>query len=176
MEGPFQGGSRGGGELEEAIHREHARRQRAWRRRMWILAGSCALAFGLTALWLTHLSTSLSVVEANAAAAQLVRQDLIALGRGDYRAAYAQFSPRYRRAMPFELFAEMIAGHGPLMRGSVTVMPESATPDRVVLHVNFEPSGPTTLTAEFTLVRAGGRWWIDDVRWGRRRAEPVIRA
>ncbi len=174
MEELFPRGS--GGEPVEATGQAHARRQRAWLRQMWILTGSCAIAFGLTALWLSRVSTSLSVAEANAAATQVVRQNLVALGRGDYRAAYEQFSARYRKEVPFELFAETIDGHGPLMRGRVTVVPESSAPHRVVLHVNFEPSGDASLSAEFTLVRASGRWWIDDVSWSRNQVEPMIRA
>lgn len=160
----------------EAAARASAQRERLWLRRMLILLVACCTAFALTALWFSHLSASLSIEEANTQATRVVREHFAALERGDLRTAYGQFSARYRKRMSFALFEQMIAGHWRILSGQVTVLPQSATPNRVVLHVGFEESSGTSLSAEFTLVRSHGRWWIDNVLWGAERVQHLIRA
>ncbi len=65
-------------------------------------------------------------------------------------------------------------GHWQILQGGVVVFPQSATPTRVVLHVNFEAPVSMGLTADFTLIRSNGRWWIDDVSWGQQRSLPLV--
>lgn len=149
-------------------------RQSRWMLRTFVLLIACCAAFGMAALWLTHFTTSLSIQKADSEATSVVRAHFAALDRGDFRAAYDQFSPRYRRHLPFHLFEAMVVGHWQILRGGVVVFPQSATPSRVVLHVNFEGQASMGLTADFTLVRSSGRWWIDDVSWGQQRSLPRV--
>lgn len=158
----------------EISEREASERQRIWLRRMLFLLVACCAAFALTTFWFSHLSTSLSIEKANAQATNIVRQHFAALERGDYHAAYEQFSTRYRRQMPFELFVEMVAGHWKMMRGQATLFPQSATPSRVIVHVDFAGRGGMSLTAEFTVIRDNGQWWIDNVSWRSERAPRMI--
>jgi hypothetical protein len=153
---------------------EHERRRR-WLIRLMVLAGACCVAFGLTTLWLTRLATPLAIAEADSQATSLVRAHFAALGRGDFQTAYGQFSTEYRARLPFDVFHEMMMEHWRLLRGNVVVVPQSATPDRVVLGISFSGDDGTSLSAEFTLVREMSRWWISNVYWGRERVEHLIR-
>jgi hypothetical protein len=151
-------------------------RRRRWLLRLLVLTGACCVAFGLTTLWLSRLSVPLAIAEADSQATSLVRKHFAALERGDFRTAYEQYTSRYRDRIPFEAFHDMIAAHWHIMQGQVTVIPQSATPDRVVLDIGFSGDDGSTLDAEFILVRNASRWWIDNVRWGREREQHLIHA
>ncbi len=155
-----------------SIEHEHRRR---WLVRLLVLMAACCVAFGLTTLWLARLATPLAIAEADSQATSLVRAHFAALERGDFRKAYDQYSSDYRERIPFEAFHEMIVARWRLLQGEVIVIPQSATPDRVVLEISFSGNDGTTLNAEFTLVRNASRWWIDNVRWGRERVQHLIR-
>jgi hypothetical protein len=155
-----------------AIERE---RRRRWLVRLTVLMGGCCVAFGLTTLWLTRLATPFAIAEADSQATSLVRAHFAALERGDFRTAYEQLSSNYRERIPFEVFHEIVVAHWRLMQGQVVVIPQSATPDRVVLEISFSGDDGSTLSAEFTLVHEASRWWIDNVRWGRERVEHLLR-
>jgi hypothetical protein len=152
---------------------EHER-QRRWLIRLVVLAGACCLAFELTTLWLTRLATPFSIASADSQATSLVRAHFAALERGDFRTAYDQFSSNYRERMPFEIFHDMILAHWRLLQGEVVVIPESATPDRVVLGISLSGDDGTRLSGEFTLVHEASRWWIGNERWGRERVQHLI--
>ena len=154
-----------------AIERRHRRR---WLLRLLVLMGGCCVAFGLTTLWLSRLSIPLAIAEADSQATSLVRKHFAALERGDFRTAYEQFSSRYRDQMPFDAFHDMTVAHWRLLQGEVTVIPQSATPNRVVLEISFNGASGSTLNAEFTMVRNESRWWIDNVRWGQERTQHLI--
>jgi ketosteroid isomerase-like protein len=158
----------------QTTERAEGERQRIWLRRMLFLLVACCLAFALTTFWFSHLSTSLSIEKADAQATSVVRQHFAALERGDYHAAYEQFSTRYRRRMPFEVFVEMVVGHWKMLSGQATLFPRSQTPNRVIVHVDFAGSGSISVAAEFTVIRDNGRWWIDDVSWRRKRTPRLI--
>ncbi len=138
-----------------------------------LLVGSC-VAFGLAAVWFSRLSNSLSIERADSEATKVVREHFAALERGDYRAAYEQFSPRYRQQIPFPTFVQEVVGHWQMLKGEATVFPQPATPNRVIVHVDFAASGNSSLTAEFTMVRENGRWWIDNVSWQQERTPHMI--
>lgn len=158
----------------QAVDRRDAVRQRIWLRRMLFLLVICCLAFAVTTLWFSRLSASLSIEKADSQATSLVRAHFAALQRGDYRTAYDELSARFRRQMPFQVFVTMIAGHWEMMSGRATVSPHASTPNRVVVRVNFAANEGLSLTAEFTLVRARGRWWIDGVSWTSHRVLNLI--
>lgn len=141
------------------------------RQTLVLLVASC-VAFTLAAMWLSGISTRSSNIRADSQAVRVVQAHFEALHRGDFHAAYALFSARLRRQLPFEEFHEMMLTHIPMLRGRVSVVPETTTANRIVVNIDFSRSGDMGLTAEFTLVRNNGRWWIDDVHWGLERLRP----
>jgi hypothetical protein len=151
--------------------------RRRWLRRMLLLMGSASVAFGVTAAWLAHLSDRFSAEQADSQAADLVRGYFSAVQRGDFRSAYLQYSRRYQREIPFDVFHDMVIAHWSLFREKrVVLLPQETTVDRVVLETNFIDSTGTRVVAEFSLVRVNDRWWIDDVRWSRGITEHLTHA
>jgi hypothetical protein len=144
-------------------------------RRMLVLMVGASVAFALTSVWLSHLANPLSMAEADSQATRLVRAHLAALNRGDLRTAYGQFSSRYRNRIPFEVFHEMIAAHWPMFHARrLMLIPQTTSAERVILDLQYG-SGDEASVAEFTLVRLGERWWIDDIQWIRRQPTHLIR-
>jgi hypothetical protein len=163
-------------EPEAAQPTEEERLQhRRWRIRLLALTVACCAAFGMMTVWFSRSSVPLAIAEADSEATHLVREHFAALERGDFRTAYEQFSSRYRERIPFTVFHDMVVEHWQLLEGKVVVVPQLTTPSRVVLEVSFDEENGSTVDAEFTLVRSGARWWIDDERWGRERVEHLIR-
>lgn len=132
---------------------------------MLTLLGAACLAFSLTSLWLARQAQHSSIRNADSQAMEVVRAHFAALDRGDFRAAYSLFSIRLRREMPFEEFQDVMQAHLPLLQGKVSVFPETTSARRVVVDIDFTGDRRMSLTAEFTLVRREGRWWIDDIHW-----------
>ena len=151
---------------------DSAKVRKRWLRRMITLLGMSCLAFGVTALWLSRAPSPASLRNADFQAEKVVRAHFAALDRGDYRAAYALFSKRLRREMPFNQFHEVMEDHLLLLQGKVIVYPERTTAGRVVVEVAFRGIQSMDLTAEFVLIHSGGRWWIDNMRWNLERTRP----
>lgn len=150
---------------------EIAESRRRWLRRMLTLLGTACLAFCLTALWLSRPLAQSSVQDADSQAENVVRAHFAALHRGDFRTAYALFSTRLRRRMPFAEFHEIMMDHMALLRGQVRIYPQSTTAGRVVVDIDFPGTRHFDLTAEFTLIQTAGRWWIDDMQWDMERKQ-----
>jgi hypothetical protein len=106
----------------------------------------------------------------------IVRQHLDALNRGELRAAYNYFSPRYRRQVEFRTYHELIVSHRQMFRTrEITFQDRERWSDRAVLDTRVLSLDGEQYRARFTLVRLDGRWWIDDLRWGSARTDPCIR-
>lgn len=146
--------------------------RRQWLRAMLALLGAACLLFGLAALWLSRLSSQSVMRAADSQAMEVVQQHFEALDRGDYRAAYALFSTRLRHEMPFPVFHQVMESHQLLFEGRPSVFPEVTSASRVVVNIAFHGAEQMDMSAELTLVRAHGRWWIDDVRWSLERSRP----
>lgn len=146
--------------------------RKRWLRRMLVLLGMSCLAFSITAFWLSHIAAESSVQSADSQAVEVVQAHLAALHRGDFRAAYALFSPRLQRRMPFGEFRSIMEAHLPLLRGKTSVFPETTAAGRVVVDINFHGTARMDLTAEFILVRSDGRWCIDQIHWNLERLHP----
>jgi len=146
--------------------------RRRWLRRLLVMLGASCLAFSLTSLWLSHLAQRTSIQDADSQAVNVVRAHFAALYRGDFQAAYALFSTRLRREMSFEEFQDVMQAHLPLLQGKVSVFPATASARRVVVDIDLQGGRHIDLTAEFTVVRSDGRWWIDGVHWNLNRVRP----
>ena len=97
---------------------------------------------------------------------ELVRAQLLAVDRGQFRPAYDMFSERYRQQVSFDVWHELIMTHWRMFHGEVLRSGALAqTGPGVTLEVHLRTSDERQYRARFTLIRHSGRWWIDDVHW-----------
>ena len=141
------------------------RARRSFRRHVLALFGLVVAAFGMTALIFMRLGTPFSAP--NAGPAEIVRAQLTALDRGQLHEAYNLFSARYRKQVSFDAWHELVVTHWRMFH---TEQMRAAEPERwggrVELEVHLRSADGEGYRARFTLVRADGRWWVDDIRWG----------
>lgn len=98
--------------------------------------------------------------------AKTARAQLEALNRGDIRAAYELFSPRYRETASFEAFKALVAAHRAMFRTEEEELDSKAiTPDRVRIDLHVQSEDDEHYIAHFTMARMNGRWFVDDLRW-----------
>ncbi len=148
---------------EETLRRARAK---ALRRLKRLLVFGCAL-FTLTVWLFIRLEMPGGFFSFTPGPARIVRQHLEALNRGHFQEAYLLFSPHYRNEVSFEMYHELVVTHASLFRTRiVSVSSSESSTNRVVLDTRLLASDGERYLARFTLVRAGERWWIDDVRWG----------
>ncbi len=142
-------------------------RRRLLLRRLAILLVVAVAVFSATTWLLLRMDTARL---AQAEPARVVRQHLDALNRGDFRAAYALFSESYRERIAFEAYHAMVAEHRAVFTTRrVEIEAQRQSGARAVLTTRVLAADGERYRARFSLVREGGRWWIDDIRWS---AEP----
>ena len=145
---------------------------RQLRRRLGALLAAGGVAFVLTTWTLVRLDHSGSG-RLDGTPASVVRAHLEALNRGELHSAYGLFSPRYRGEVSFEAFRQLVATHGRMFHTRLLRFGRDEESDqRAVLETHLLAEGGEHYLARYTLVRAEGRWWIDDLRWG---AAPGLR-
>ncbi len=132
-------------------------------RRAALLAGALA---GLTVLaWLVVKREGLLDV---AGPREIVRAQLDDLGRGQLRAAYELFSPRFREEVPFSEWRELVVTHWRVFRTRELRFGENQeSGGRTVMETHLTAQSGDHYVARFTLIRQDGRWWVDDLRWSR---------
>ncbi len=144
--------------------------RRNLRRRLLALLAAGGVAFALTTWTLVRVEEPLGPVETRGDAAgpeSVVRAQLDSMARGELRTAYAFFSARYREQVPFEAYHLLVSTHPEMFRArEVHVNREEQWGGRAVLVARLLAETGKRYRARFTLVRAEGRWWIDDLRWG----------
>ena len=149
---------------------EFARRNLLRRLGALLVAGS--VAFTLTTWTLVRLENPMRYLPFGPGPASVVRQHLEALNRGELRAAYDLFSAEYRAHVPFEAYHQLVITHREIFRtrevrfGSPTTLRQ-----RTVVETHLLAADGEHYVARFTLLRAEGRWWIDDLRWGADRSQ-----
>ncbi|HMD33265.1 MAG TPA: DUF4864 domain-containing protein [Candidatus Acidoferrales bacterium] len=173
---------------QPAFERERSRR-RALLRRLAGLMGTGTLAFTFTTwLLLRHeirtprpgLPAAASAragqaakepppasdEAAEAAALREARAQLEALNQDDISGAYGHFSARYRARVPLATFRKLVTAHRDMFHTEEQdVKTRSKTDERVVLDIHVSSDDDGDYVAQFTLVRLGGRWCVDDLRW-----------
>jgi hypothetical protein len=96
----------------------------------------------------------------------VVRAEIGALGRGDLNTAYSQLSRRYRDEFPFNTYHMLVVSHRRVfLTRKYTVSQEEKRGSQIFVVAELESENGTRYTAQFTLVRDLGRWWIDDLHW-----------
>jgi hypothetical protein len=137
-----------------------------WLRQLLTLTLAALVAFAGTVWGLVHFESASDQETASLEATEVVEQQLAALKRGDLEGAYRQFSERYRREVPFELFHDLVVEHWSMFRArQVKFDPGEEVSNRILLRTHILAFDGRNYEADFTLLRAGGRWWIDDLHW-----------
>ncbi len=149
-----------------AAHPPDAAR-RSLRRRLLALLGAGGAAFVLTTWILVRVENPLGRAALGSTPASVVKAHLEALNRGELNAAYAFFSSRYRQKVSFEAYHELVVTHPRMFRTrELRFSRDEESGEHAVLETRLRAEGGERYVARFTLVRAEGRWWIDDLRWG----------
>ena len=145
-------------------------------RRLMALLTASGVAFALTTWTLVRYDDPFGLLGWGARPAgptDVVKAHLEALNRGELRAAYALFSQRYREQVSFEKYRRLMLANRQMFRTrEIRVSRKQESDERAVLETQLLAEGGERYQARFTLVRAEGRWWIDDLRWG---TEPALK-
>lgn len=145
--------------------------QRWFRRRLMALLAAGGTAFVLTTWFLVRLDDPLGPFSSRSGPAGVVKAHLEALNRGELRQAYEFFSRHFRAEVPFEAYHELVVTHRGMFRThEFRFSRTEESGERAVLETDLLAEGGQRYRARFTLIRAEGHWWIDDLRWA---AEPV---
>jgi hypothetical protein len=145
-------------------HEGAASWRRNFRHNLFLLFWLTLAAFSLTAWILVRVDSPFGIFSSGPQ--EIVRAQLRALDRGEFRPAYNMFSERYRGQVPFAIWHELIVTHWRMFHAEVL---HSGTPANdgpgVTLDIFLHGADDRDYRARFTLIRTGGRWWIDDVHW-----------
>ena len=143
-----------------------ALRRRLLRRLLALLTASVA-AFTLTTFLLVRYEKLLGLLGGGPGPASVVRTHLEEVNRGELRAAYELFSPHYREQVSFDAYHALVVKHRRIFRlREFHFNRTEQSGGRAVLETRLVAADGERYVARFTLVRADGRWWIDDLRWG----------
>lgn len=150
------------------LHDDDAGRRRTLLRRLRVLLITSGLAFALTTWMLVRVQNPAALLGWGPGPSTVARAHLEALNRGELRIAYGLFSAQYRQHVPFESYHELVVAHREMFQTSdVSFDIREDSGQRAVLEGHITSAGGERYLARFTMVRIEGRWWIDDLRWGR---------
>jgi hypothetical protein len=147
-----------------------AARRRSFRRHLALLLSLALAAFALTTWIMVRVDVPFGILFTGPQ--EVVRAQLRAIGHDEFRPAYDMFSARYREQVSFDAWHELCVSHWRMFHGSVVraETPEASGPG-VKLEIYLRGADSKDYRARFTLIRAAGRWWIDDVHWSEASAE-----
>jgi len=150
-----------------------ALRKRSFRQNLFLLLSLSLAAFILTAWILVRMDSPFGIFSTGPQ--EVVRAQLLAVDRGQFRPAYDMFSVRYRKQIPFDLWHELIVTHWQMFHAEVVSAGEPAeSGPGVTLEIHLRDEDDTEYRARFMLISLDGRWWIDDVRWMQEASESNI--
>jgi hypothetical protein len=139
-------------------------RRRKFRHNLFLLLSLSLAAFILTAWMFVRLDSPFGIFSTGPQ--EIVRAQLRALDRGEVRPAYDMFSARYRGEVSFDDWHKLIVTHWRMFHAEVLRSGTLAQDGPgVTLEIYLHGEDDKDYRARFTLVRTGGRWWIDDVHW-----------
>ncbi|HWF12717.1 MAG TPA: hypothetical protein VG272_03205 [Candidatus Acidoferrales bacterium] len=147
-----------------AMYADAAERKRGFRNNLLLLLGLTLAAFILSSWILVRVDSPFGIFSSGPQ--EVVRAQLRALDHGELRPAYDMFSPRYRGQVSFDTWHELFITHWRMFHADVvrSEIPAQST-SGVTLEIYLHSADDKDYRARFTLVRADGRWWIDDVHW-----------
>jgi hypothetical protein len=150
-------------DIAERRAASRARNEKLIRRIRWIAAAGFAAFFVMVWLLLRAVGPTMM---AGRDPLQVVRAEIGALERGDLNTAYSQLSRRYRDEVPFNTYHMLVVSHRRVfLTRKYTVSQEEKRGSQIFVVAELESENGTRYTAQFTLVRDLGRWWIDDLHW-----------
>ncbi|MGD0908340.1 MAG: hypothetical protein ABSA96_12210 [Candidatus Acidiferrales bacterium] len=139
-------------------------RRRKFRHNLFLLLSLSLGAFVLTTWIFVRLDSPFGIFSTGPQ--EIVRAQLRALDRGQLRPAYDMFSARYRGQVSYDDWHKLIVTHWRMFHAEVLRSGTLAQDGPgVSLEIYLHGADDKDYRARFTLVRAGGRWWIDDVHW-----------
>jgi hypothetical protein len=98
----------------------------------------------------------------------IVRVELGSLASGDIKSGYAQLSERYRKQVSFEDYYALVTSHRRMfLTRNFRVTRREQNHGQVFIETELTSRSGRQFLAQFTLVESQGRWWIDDLHWGR---------
>ena len=143
---------------------QEASRKRNLRHNLLLLLSLTLAAFVLTTWIFVRVDSPFGILSTGPQ--EIVRAQLRAVDRGQFRPAYDMFSERYRQQVSFDVWHELIVTHWRMFHGEVLRAGELAkTGPGVTLEIHLRGADERQYRARFTLIRHAGRWWIDDVHW-----------
>jgi hypothetical protein len=147
-----------------AFYENEASQRRSFRHNLyWLLSLSLA-AFILASWIMVRVDSPFGMFSTGPQ--EIVRAQLRALDRGDLRPAYDMFSERYRGQVSFDTWHELFVTHWRMFHADVVRAESPAySGPGVTLEIYLHGADDRDYRARFTLIRADGRWWIDDVHW-----------
>lgn len=147
-----------------AIHEHATERRQNFRRNLYAALSLALVAFTVTSWILVRVDSPLGIFVTGPQ--EVVRAQLRALDLGQLKPAYDLFSPRYRSQVSFDAWHELCISHWRMFHSDVirTDQPE-LNGAGIFLEIYLRGLDDTRYRARFTLIRANGRWWIDDVHW-----------
>jgi hypothetical protein len=150
--------------ISAAAYEDAASRKRSFRHNLFLLLSLALAAFILTSWILVRVDSPFGIFSTGPQ--EIVRAQLRALDRGELRPAYDMFSPRYRGQVSFDTWHELFVRHWRMFHANVVraETPAISGPG-VTLEIYLHGADDKDYRARFTLIHAGGRWWIDDVHW-----------
>jgi hypothetical protein len=147
-----------------AVHEGASERRRIFRRNSWVALSLALVAFTLTSWILVRTDSPFGIFATGPQG--VVRAQLRALDLGELKPAYDMFSPRYRSQVSFAAWHELCVDHWRMFHASV-IRADQPEPSgaSILLEIYLRSADDTHYRARFTVIRADGRWWIDDVHW-----------
>ncbi len=137
-----------------------------FQRRVTALFAASFAAFSFTTWLLTRTQIAGSESRDAATAEGVVRMQLNALAQGEPQIAYAQFSPQYRKEVPFATFQEIATTHGQMFRANTIAIEDIEKSSlRDEMRVRITSADGQHYVARYATVLIDGRWWIDAMRW-----------
>jgi hypothetical protein len=139
-------------------------RRRKFLHNLYLLLPLTLVAFTLTIWILVRVESPFGIFSSGPQ--EIVRAQLLALDRGEFRHAYDMFSERYRGQVSFNDWHELIVTHWRMFHAEVesSEVSSSAGPG-IALELFLHGQDDKDYRARFTLIHRGGRWWIDDMHW-----------
>jgi hypothetical protein len=147
-----------------AIHADAIQRRHNFRRQLYLMLALGLIAFTLTSWILVRVDSPFGIFATGPQ--EVVRAQLRALDLGQLKPAYELFSPRYRSQVSFDAWHELCVAHWQMFHANI-IRADQPEPSgaSVLLEIYLRGADETNYRARFTVVRANGRWWIDDVHW-----------
>jgi hypothetical protein len=148
--------------------------RRNLRNNLFTLLGLSLASFVLTAWVLVRVESPFGLFASGPR--DVASAQLRALDRGEMRASYDMFSEQYRKQVTFDQWRQLVVTHWRQFHAEILgAEPPEQSGQRVTLEIHLRGADEKPYRARFTLIRARGRWWVDDLHWSEEPDERDLR-